>query len=168
MRRRDSCKEMGRYTNEILRSPLCVLQQRARFYDCKVSTSDFFSQGPFDSPRHVCRGRSPERAPLLLIKSPTTLSVMGRVEGLREQDSNLQPCGYGMLLSFRWGPDYLITLRLGVSPCETPRSGCRALVGLIGENPHPLVSARSPLQSYPLCGASLRIAMPFSQGFRVP
>ena len=29
---------------------------------------------------------------------------------LREQDSNLQPCGYGMLQCFRIGPDYLIIL----------------------------------------------------------
>ena len=36
--------------------------------------------------------------------------MTGRVEPLREQDSNLQPCGYGILQSFRFGPDYLITL----------------------------------------------------------
>ena len=35
-----------------------------------------------------------------------------RIKGLllREQDSNLQPCGYGMLPCFRIGPDYLIIL----------------------------------------------------------
>jgi len=64
---------------------------------------------------------------------------------LREQDSNLQPCGYGMLQSFRFGPDYLIILRLVVPEIGTPLSGCRALMGLIGEYPHPLVSARSSL-----------------------
>ena len=31
-------------------------------------------------------------------------------QSLREQDSNLQPCGYGMLQCFRIGPDYLIIL----------------------------------------------------------
>jgi hypothetical protein len=30
---------------------------------------------------------------------------------LREQDSNLQPCGYGRFRDFRSGPDYLITLK---------------------------------------------------------
>ncbi len=27
---------------------------------------------------------------------------------LREQDSNLQPCGYGIIRIFRLGPDYII------------------------------------------------------------
>jgi hypothetical protein len=37
---------------------------------------------------------------------------------LREQDSNLQPCGYGRFRDFRSGPDYLITL-------ECPREESR-------------------------------------------
>jgi len=32
---------------------------------------------------------------------------------LREQDSNLQPCGYGRFQDFHPGPDYLITLAFG-------------------------------------------------------
>ena len=35
------------------------------------------------------------------------------VAWLREQDSNLQPCGYGRFQDFHPGPDYLITLAFG-------------------------------------------------------
>ena len=114
--------------------------------------------------RSFAHGPSPRPAKILkLRRSPTTkkphsITGVGRVERLREQDSNLQPCGYGILQSFRFGPDYLIILS---ESAEGGRAeGRRALSGLIGEYPHPLVSARSPLQTNSLCGASLRIALP--------
>jgi hypothetical protein len=43
-------------------------------------------------------------------KPPSSGGSSLQVAWLREQDSNLQPCGYGILQSFRFGPDYLITL----------------------------------------------------------
>ena len=46
-------------------------------------------------------------------------------------------------------------------PSQSTEDGCRALMGLIGEIPHPLVSARSPLREK----ISLR---GFAQGCRVP
>jgi len=39
--------------------------------------------------------------------------VLPRGFSLREQDSNLQPCGYGRFQDFHPGPDYLITLAFG-------------------------------------------------------
>ena len=41
---------------------------------------------------------------------PGNPGLTPRVAWLREQDSNLQPCGYGRFRNFRPGPDYLITL----------------------------------------------------------
>lgn len=55
-----------------------------------------------------------------------------RVVRLREQDSNLQPCGYGSSTAFAAGRTISSPMiRHPVS--GTPLSGCRALVGLIGE-----------------------------------
>jgi hypothetical protein len=65
--------------------------------------------------------------------NPTILRGLSlRVVRLREQDSNLQPCGYGRFRNFHSGPDYLITLRCAVKITGTHRRG-RALVGRIGE-----------------------------------
>ena len=60
-----------------------------------------------------------------------------------------------------------LSLRSGLSHHPAPCSGCRALLGLIGEIPHPLVSARSPLHTL-FCGASLRVAVPSDRRGRVP
>jgi len=67
----------------------------------------------------------------------------------REQDSNLQPAVTACSNAF--ASVRTISSSFGIVLLSTTASGCRALVGLIGENPHPLVSARSRYISS-LCG----------------
>ena len=99
-------------------------------------------------------------------KPPSSGGSSLQVAWLREQDSNLQPCGYGLFQSFRFGPDYLIILRL--VPLRETCQGCRALLGLIGENPHPLVSARSPLLASLFAGLRSGLPCPQQIGVRLP
>jgi len=82
-----------------------------------------FEEGILSCPRGTTKVQPPWRAAVSYY-----ISIYYK---LREQDSNLQPFGYGMLQSFRFGPDYLITL--SEFRFLERAEGCRALLGLIGE-----------------------------------
>jgi len=104
--------------------------------------------------RRICNDMSTEKgdaqARHLGARAPVNLTKTVRVFVYLAPRAGLEPATLRLrqLHSFRCSPDYLITLRLVVPKHGTPHSGCRALVGLIGENPHPLVSARSPLPAF--------------------
>jgi len=72
---------------------------------------------------------------------------------LREQDSNLQPCGYGRLSGFHRSPDYLIIL-----PCVRQIRMSGACGAYWRESSSPSLCT-FPATLCSLCGASLRIAL---------
>ena len=68
----------------------------------KVEAGRSFAQDSFGSSISlavVARGTALSE-PLSHKQKPHSCVGVGRVEGLREQDSNLQPCGYGFFQAF--------------------------------------------------------------------
>ncbi len=115
---------------------------------------------------HICRlerHRWVRGAPSPYTHPPKTKNPLIH-KGFFAPRAGLEPATLRLrhLHSFRCGPDYIIILRL--DHISGLAKGCRALMGLIGEIPHPLVSARSPLREKSLCGASLRVAVSHVRG----
>jgi hypothetical protein len=77
---------------------------------------------------------------------------------LREQDSNLQPCGYGRFRNFHSGPDYLITLNICCPRNEQQNEGVGRFWGLSASSSSPSLCTFLATV-FTLCEASLRIAL---------